>query len=335
MDTEIFTQSCQAKQNPAEKVLLHRCRPQKKAASLHIVSTLEGLTSGNTLLSFTSFLDMSLLHCIASTSRNQLSNGIESCICRNRIYGARTFAVTALSNNSRGNRKIPIQQLRDEAIPSNLIRIVQSDESGGGLGPIRQKNSVLYELDRSKYWLIQGGSFCYIYDRPNSDNDASMFAVDVQALSPSEASLLGWARASSVGVCKVIQKKEAFDKAKERTALQKAKRKANHVEQKELQLTWGVTLNDLTHKLKRAQLTLEGGGRLSLNVSAPKDSHVPSRPEREMFLEMCREQLGQKDGKLAVWKPEVWSGSSTALFLRGVKDKDKDTQQMAARNSLA
>ena len=120
-----------------------------------------------------------------------------------------------------------------------------------------------------------------------------------------------------VGICKLVHKKQSFEKAKAKAASMKA----GQIEEKELQLTWGVTLNDLEHKLKRAGKTLEKGGRVALIFSAPRDSKVPSRPEREMFVGMCKQQLGQKAGKLAVWKPEEWIGSRTAVFLQGVKDE--------------
>ena len=68
-----------------------------------------------------------------------------------RYLSARTYAAAA---PARG--KLPIQQLRDEAIRTNDIKLVRSNEEGGGLGPLTTKAGILRGLDRRKYWLVQG-----------------------------------------------------------------------------------------------------------------------------------------------------------------------------------
>lgn len=49
----------------------------------------------------------------------------------------------------------PVQQLRDEAIRTKFIRVVEGDD-GAKLGPVIMRNQVLDSLDRSKNWLMLG-----------------------------------------------------------------------------------------------------------------------------------------------------------------------------------
>jgi len=54
-------------------------------------------------------------------------------------------------------------------------------------------------------------------------------------------------------IVKVVNKKEAFDRYKEHKAKLKAVAK-QQLDQKEIQLTWGVAQGDLAHKLKKVIL---------------------------------------------------------------------------------
>lgn len=53
-------------------------------------------------------------------------------------------------------KALPVQQLRDEAIRTRLVRLVGSDDSGK-LGPVISRNQALDSIDRSKNWLMLGG----------------------------------------------------------------------------------------------------------------------------------------------------------------------------------
>lgn len=53
----------------------------------------------------------------------------------------------------------PIQQLRDEAIRSRIIRVVQQDGETESLGPVTTKDKILASMDRSKNWLMLGTAF--------------------------------------------------------------------------------------------------------------------------------------------------------------------------------
>jgi translation initiation factor IF-3 len=154
--------------------------------------------------------------------------------------------------------------------------------------------------------------------------------VDEQLMAEDEAAELnlraGTPRAS-YAVCKVVNKKEAYTKAKEKAKEQKVRKKITNVEEKEIQVTWGVSVNDLTHKLKRAQNTIDKGGRVALVIVAAKKTKAPAVPERQMFVQMCKQSLGEEEGKLRIWKPEVWEGPKTSVYLQGVVQKGEQQSQ--------
>lgn len=49
-----------------------------------------------------------------------------------------------------------VNLLRDEGIRSRWIRLVQSSDEGGGLGPLTAKDSILRNLDKTRLCLQQG-----------------------------------------------------------------------------------------------------------------------------------------------------------------------------------
>lgn len=143
--------------------------------------------------------------------------------------------------------------------------------------------------------------------------------VDEQELGPEGASERGLPAMIRVGICKVINKKEQFQKAKERSTASKQKKRSNKKEEKEIQLTWGVAVHDLQHKLKRAQEVLDKGGRAALVITSPKGTKPPAPGDRRMFADMLKDQLGFNTGKATLWKAEEWRGSRSAIYLEGVK----------------
>jgi translation initiation factor IF-3 len=78
-------------------------------------------------------------------------------------------------------------------------------------------------------------------------------------------------------VVKIFEKKELFRRAKEN----RARRKANRMEQKEVQMTWGVAPGDLIHKLMKVRRELEKGNRVELVYAPKKDQTLPTRREME------------------------------------------------------
>lgn len=155
--------------------------------------------------------------------------------------------------------------------------------------------------------------------------DHYCYAVDEQELGQEEAAQRGLPPHMRVGICKVINKKVQFQKSKERTTAAKQKKQANKKEEKEFQLTWGVAVHDLQHKLKRAQQVLDKGGRAALVITSPKGSKPPAPDDRKMFVDMLKDQLGLPEGKATVWKAEEWKGAKSSIYLEGVKQTDQAT----------
>lgn len=151
-------------------------------------------------------------------------------------------------------------------------------------------------------------------------------AVDEQELGPEGAAERGLSPRTRIGICKVINKKEQFQKSKERSTATKQKKQANKKEEKEFQLTWGVAVHDLQHKLKRVQQVLDKGGRAALVISSPKGSKPPLPSDRKMFADMLKDQLGFNEGKATVWKAEEWRGAKSSIYLEGVKQAGQPSE---------
>lgn len=143
--------------------------------------------------------------------------------------------------------------------------------------------------------------------------------VDEQELGPEGASERGLPARTRIGICKVINKKEQFQKAKERSVASKQKKQSNKKEEKEFQFTWGVAMHDLQHKLKRAQQVLDKGGRAALVITSPKGTKAPAPEDRRMFADMLKDQLGFNNGKATLWKAEEWRGARSSIYLEGIK----------------
>jgi hypothetical protein len=154
---------------------------------------------------------------------------------------------------SKPEPSVPEGPLRDEKISdaSEYVRLVDP-KSGSLAGPFHTR-TILAKLDRTKFFLQQVAP-------PQPDratiqyNPQAAEAVDVSAL-------------VQFPICKLIDKKDEFDKQraiKRRTSSSAAA--AGNVS-KEVQLTWSVTPNDLTHKLSKARKEMLRGARINVVVT--------------------------------------------------------------------
>jgi translation initiation factor IF-3 len=90
-------------------------------------------------------------------------------------------------------------------------------------------------------------------------------------------------------IVKVLSKKETYDKAK---ALRKAKKNAERSqEDKEIQMTWGVAVGDLEHKINKVKKELEKKHRVNLIFAPKKRQPVPSPQERDEKVNEVLEML--------------------------------------------
>ncbi|KAN0061410.1 hypothetical protein ACQY0O_006257 [Thecaphora frezii] len=142
--------------------------------------------------------------------------------------------------------------LRDEEIAQTTTQIRLVDPKSGSLAGPFNVNEILARVDRTRFRLEQ---VVPASDRPPRPSDP--------------ANPLTVAEMLQYPICKLIDKKEDFDRQR---AL-KRKAKANEASsssaasQKEVQLTWSVSGNDLSHKLSKAKKELIKGARINAVIT--------------------------------------------------------------------
>ena len=172
-------------------------------------------------------------------------------------------------------RKAAPRDLRDEDLArrSSHVRLVDP-KSGSLAGPFRTLD-ILARLDRTRYRLQQ--VVAAQKDAGPTDPDAPL------------------SEQNQYPICKLIDKKEEFDKQR---ALKKAKAaSAESVAasaigsvSKEVQLTWSVSPNDLSHKLSKARKELVRGARINVVVTTKAGGKkyikgfIPEEDERRLQL---------------------------------------------------
>lgn len=119
-------------------------------------------------------------------------------------------------------------------------------------------------------------------------------------------------------IVKLKNKKEHFQKQKEWNKRQKVVASSNV--QKEIQMSWGVEVGDLTHKLKKVRKELEKGNRVEL-VFSPK---VPQRPPTAAHMTARLQEATVHLVEFArEWSPRKVEGAVAILYLKGLEDAKK------------
>ncbi|GAA5968908.1 hypothetical protein JCM11641_000775 [Rhodosporidiobolus odoratus] len=135
--------------------------------------------------------------------------------------------------------------LRDEDIPHQLVVLV--DPSTKSLLPPSTVRSLLASLDRSRYHI----------QLVDASHDPA--------------------------ICRIIDKKGEYDKAREKKAkdAERAKSPASAANQapREVHFTWGVSTHDLEHKLKKGKEFLSKGGRILVCLADKGGSAVKASGE--------------------------------------------------------
>jgi translation initiation factor IF-3 len=116
----------------------------------------------------------------------------------------------------------------------------------------------------------------------------------------------------SIPIVKIMSKKEEFDKAKKGKL--RAREVAMNNRHKEVQLTWGSTPSDITHKLERVREDLEKGLKVDL-IFAPKKGQVLPMPEERQVQVQDIVDMMSDVGKER--KPRDQGRTLTAFFLQG------------------
>jgi translation initiation factor IF-3 len=113
-------------------------------------------------------------------------------------------------------------------------------------------------------------------------------------------------------IVKIISKKD--DYLKKKAAKLKAKEaKGRQMETKELQMTWGVAVGDIEHKMKKARQELERGNRVELVYAKKKRQPVPSPADQEAVVNAAV----QKVEDIAMeWKARYVQKTMTVVYLQ-------------------
>ncbi|KAG0238682.1 hypothetical protein BGW41_008057 [Actinomortierella wolfii] len=140
----------------------------------------------------------------------------------------------------------------------------------------KRLTSVLRTIDRKKFFLIQ---------------------VDANTNPP---------------ICKLFSKSELFQKAKK----EKQSKKANEIVTKELQLSWGTSDHDLSHKLSKFKGFLLKGYRVDIQITGRKGKSS-TKEDRESMLEKIKAEL-EPDSKYV--RPIAWTSEvNVNMLLQGNK----------------
>ncbi|GAA5881947.1 hypothetical protein JCM16303_003479 [Sporobolomyces ruberrimus] len=176
------------------------------------------------------------------------------------LISSRTFYISRVHAKSPTPSK-PVQKgskvLRDEDIPHRTVVLV--DPATKSLLPPSTLSSLLAALDRDRY--------------------------AIQLVDP----------ANDPPICKILDKKEAYQKAKDKKA-KDAERAATQVanaggELKEVHLTWVVSEHDLEHKLKKGRELLAKGNRLLVGLSDKKRAVKVSHDVRSQVMKQVQQAL--------------------------------------------
>ncbi|OBZ71983.1 hypothetical protein A0H81_08097 [Grifola frondosa] len=119
-------------------------------------------------------------------------------------------------------------------------------------------------------------------------------------------------------IVKLMSKRQLFDEGKARK-----KAKGKGVEEKEVQLTWGVSSGDLSHKLQKVRTDLQDGHRVSV-VYAPKAGQTQLSPQAMAAQVQETVDLLADVGK--EWKPRIVEKRAAAIYLEGLREATKEFQ---------
>lgn len=223
---------------------------------------------------------------------------------RNFSSSLRTLAASSSSSSSAPSKDVPAKgPIRDESIleTSEFVRLVDP-KTGALAGPFNTKQ-ILSKLDRSKFWIQQVAPPQPLRATFEYDPSSPPSSVDVSAL-------------VQFPICKLIDKKEEFDKQRalkrksspSSSASPSAGTSSASGTSKEVQLTWSVSSNDLAHKLSKAKKEMIKGARINLVVTTkaggkkyikglnPKEDQRREELLQEIETFLCSPEQSEKGG---------------------------------------
>lgn len=208
----------------------------------------------------------------------------------------RSRHLSTLFPSSSSEPPTPKGPIRDESIlhTSEYVRLVDP-VTGSLAGPFNTKQ-ILTKLDRTKFFLQQVA--------PAQPSQLTVH-YDPSSPTPIDPAVL-----VQYPICKLIDKKEEFDRLRHSKRKPSDSTTSTTSSSKEVQLTWSVSPNDLAHKLGKAKkellkgarinvvVTTKAGGRKYIKGLNPKEDEKRGRLLQEVERFLCEEVVeGEGGGK--------------------------------------
>jgi translation initiation factor IF-3 len=234
-----------------------------------------------------------------ASSRAPTRHNSKDLLYRQRPYASpslrRSFAQSAILETKTREPERRTQKW-DEEITAKLIQLVDPETNQLPRDPVTQelidstrtRYDVLNTLDRTTHRLVQ--------------------------LSPDEPD-----NRRFVPVCKIVNKKEAFDQEKRKKTQAKERHKesvkANTV--KTLELNWAIDGNDLAHRLERVGEFLSDGRKVEIVLAAKKRGRKATQAECQDVLGKIQRTLAAVPGAKEVKPLDGKLGSFATMVLQG------------------
>jgi translation initiation factor IF-3 len=193
----------------------------------------------------------------------------------------------ASPNNRVPGTKVSLERLpRDHEITDNMVMVVEAD--GKLSGPHRTRD-ILSKIDQSI---------------------SSLRTIQPKPLNPAQGQ-------PAFAICKIINKKEEFQRQvasqKQQKEAQQARRKQNKV--KELELSWAIAPHDMAFKLKQLRTFLEKGHKVDLLIAKKKDGKRVTKDEAETMFTQIQAAIQEVEVAKERKSPSGQPGGLMRIFL--------------------
>ncbi|KAF9582381.1 hypothetical protein BGW38_000279 [Lunasporangiospora selenospora] len=222
-------------------------------------------------------LDFSVSGALKSTSNTSIHNQFDRRTSSALKQTVDSFDDSVTIHSGKDKRPPLDRPRRDEEIDSQWIRLITPDGNQGE----KRLSWALKSFDRTQYFLVE--------------------------VSPHP----------KLPICKLVSKKELYEKNKS----SKMAKKANETVTKELQLNWGTDPHDLRHKLSKFKGFLEKGYRIDVQINGKKGK-TTTQEERGLVFELVKSEF-EPFGKY-VKQPEWVKATTVTMALQGLNKSKKD-----------
>ena len=186
-------------------------------------------------------------------------------IRRSITLNARSIAGTTDAEGKVFVSADPLRHLiKDEAIESNAVRVVQDD---GKLGVPQRLDRLLHQIDRS-----DKGKVIIQLSKPNPQTE--MCTVKICDREPLE--------------------KAEYNKQK---ALKQKQKMQKDQSPKQIELNWAISENDLLHKMTQLEAFIGKGRKVEIIIAAKRRQRKASEEEANNLLKTLRDKFTELDAK--------------------------------------